>query len=348
MTDIAIQNLKSNISFFENKWRLNYTLDYVEAYWKACDAFEEFKTAQDKVDQTLLQFKLDLAVAALTICSGSVLGVVLGEMTIAETAGKVALDALCRANMNDIFTKAKLSSATKVLEFSVGGIWQEIKKIAALEAKNILGNESIGASVGQSFIQKGHTKAYIIEKFLTKNVLNLETACDTLKDSIISAQKKEQMFNELKQSHFCNPPTQKVLPAKYHEWIELTFYLKLVLNSDWLEIKKRDSTGFFIAGHSRTPIDVPPDDPNYPISSFKYGQSRSTTNTRVEYDRVGQVYIDRMNTLYRKLLPGDYNPLINSSRFGETTSKQILEKAYRTLKMIGDFNRKLILFPNNN
>jgi hypothetical protein len=53
-----------------------------------------------------------------------------------------------------------------------------------------------------------------------------------------------------------------------------------------------------------------------------------------------------MNTLYEKLFPGEYSPLIDSRMLGETASGPILEKAYRTLQKIGDMNTRLAAFGN--
>jgi hypothetical protein len=308
------------------------------------------KAAQDRKDNALRQLKLDLAVAALTICGGSVLAAVLGEITLVQAAGKVALDALCRTNMNDIFTKAKLASKNKVLEFSVGNVWQEIIKIANQEAMMVLANEFIGTNVQQSFtenLQRPHSKQTIMNQFVLKNTRNLRKACEALEEAKISAQDKTRMVYAMRQSNFCNPPTQQVLPKNYYEYIELTFYLKLVLNSDW-RIQYSDNQYGFRTGYSKTPINAAPSSNEYPTNSIAYQRGfHNRSTTRVEYDDIGQDYINRMNDLYSKLIPGArYSKLINSSRFGETTSKQILEKAYTTLKTIGEMNKRLIFFPN--
>jgi uncharacterized transporter YbjL len=90
----------SKLNAFVRLWRDKYTLDFIEQYWIAFDNFEKVKGAQDRIDRALDRLKLDLAVAALmTLCSGSVVGVLLGEITLTQAAGRVVLDALCRENM---------------------------------------------------------------------------------------------------------------------------------------------------------------------------------------------------------------------------------------------------------
>jgi hypothetical protein len=178
------------------------------------DNFEKVKGAQDRIDRALDRLKLDLAVAALTICSGSVAGVLLGEITLTQAAGRVVLDALCRENMQKTFRIAKLLSRNKVLEFAVGRAGEQIKAIATQESQKILQGVYMAASVGQSFIEKPHSKQYAMEKFLVKNSLGVWAACDALVEAPIASQEKERLFNALTQSHFCNPPLQKVLPQK--------------------------------------------------------------------------------------------------------------------------------------
>lgn len=345
--DKTIDKFKNEkIDAFTDAWKNNYTLDFIEKYWRAFDRFETVKGAQDRIDQALDQLKLDLAVAALTICSGGVVGTLLGEITLMQAAGQVVLDALCRENMQKTFQMAKLFSRNKVLEFAIGRAGEQIKAIATQESKKILDGVYMGASVGQSFIEKPHTKQYIMEKFLVKNRIGIRTACEALVKAQISSQEKKRLFNDLTQSHFCNPPKQKVLPDKYYRWIELTFYLKLVLNSDWL-IQHSDNVYGFRTGYSKTPINAAPGDKGYPTDTITYKRGFYTrSTTRVEYDDIGQEYIKRMNELYKELFPGDYYPLIDSGMFGETASRQILAKAYRTLKMIGDMNTRLVAFGN--
>jgi hypothetical protein len=145
-------------------------------------------------------------------------------------------------------------------------------------------------------------------------------------------------------SRFCNPPLQKVLPKDYYRWIELTFYLKLVINSDWL-IRYRDNLYGFRGGYRKSPIHAAPGDKGYPTDADHYQTGFYTRSaTRVAYDDIGQQYIDRINTLYAELFPGQYGPLIDSAMFGQRASGPILAKAYRTLKMIGDMNTRLAAF----
>jgi hypothetical protein len=344
--DWKIKELNSKINSFSDSWRANYTLDFIEEYWKAHDNFEEVKAAQSRADNAMKQMKLDMALAALTICSGGVVGALLGEIAVRQTAGRVVLEDLCLENMQKTFRMARLHSGNKVLEFAVGKAGAEIKKIATQEVKKTLNGVYMDVSVGQAFVEKPHTKQYVMEKFLVKNRIGIDSACTALAEAQISSHEKERLFKDLRQSRFCNPPKQRVLPREYYRWIELTFYLKLVLNSDWL-VKYQDNLYGFRTGYSRTQINAAPDSKKYPVNSLAYKRGFYTqSTTRVEYDHIGQAYIDRMNDLYKQLFPSDFHRLIDSSILGERASRPILAKAYRTLKMIGQMNAKLIAFKN--
>jgi hypothetical protein len=335
-----------NIDTFTDFWRANYTLDFVEEYWKAFDHFEEVQAAQARIDNAMNQLKLDLAVAALTICSGGVVGALLGEIAVRQAAGRVVLEDLCLENMQKTLRMARLYSRNKVLEFAVGKAGEEIKNIATQEVKKTLNGVYMDVPVGQAFIEKPHTKQYIMEKFLVKNRIGIRNACKALTEAQISSREKERLFKDLRQSRFCNPPKQKVLPNKYYRWIELTFYLKMVLSSDWV-VTYQDNLYGFRSSYKRTPINAAPDSKRYPENSITYKRGFCTrSTTRVEYDQIGQEFIDRMNDLYKELFPGDYHPLIDSRLFGERTSRQILAKAYRTLKMVGQMNAGLVSFKN--
>ena len=350
--DIIDKFKRERVSFAED-WRANYTEAYVEAYWRAFDTFNIVKAAQDRKDKALLQFKIDLAIAALTLCGGSVLAAVMGAMTFKQAAGQVAMNALCKANMHDIFTKAKLTLENKVLEFAVGKAGAEIQMIATSEAKKIFTNEYIGASVKQSWIEKPHTKQYIMTQFILRNRRQLREACNTLAKSPISAQKKEALFNAIKQSHFCNPPKQNVIKdiAKYAELIELTFYLKMILDSDYLAHQIRvfnDLPRDQWVTLRKDAISQIPGQTNYPKDSFKRGGLiQHAEQTIVKYREIGQEYIDRMNYLFSTHIPGQQkSKLIESRMLGERTSKPILIRAYNTLKIMGNMNKNLIFNPN--
>jgi hypothetical protein len=191
--DETIKHLYDQRTAFAADWQYNYTLDYVEAYWQAFDRFNIVKAAQDRQDQALLQFKLDLAIAALTICGGSVLGAVMGEMTFNRAAGKVLMSALCKANMHDILTKAKLTSRNKVLEFAVAKAGSELTAIAKTEFKKIFTDEDISDSMEHAWIKKPHTQQYTMTKFILRNQRQLRVACEAMIEANISTQKKEAL-----------------------------------------------------------------------------------------------------------------------------------------------------------
>jgi hypothetical protein len=225
----SIEAIWKKVPDFEKQWMINYTIPYIKAYHIAFDNFNNVKMAQDRKDQALLQYKIDLSVTALTICGGSVLAAVLGEIVLNKVSHEVVLDTLCKQSMNDIFTKANLSLgnlsiANRILEFAVGKVREQIKTIANQEARDIFKNDHLGGSIQQSFIEKPYTKKAIMEQFLAKNFLYTRAACQTLLEATVSKQEKESMYNVLNQSNFSNPPKFLVLPANYYEYIEMTFY----------------------------------------------------------------------------------------------------------------------------
>lgn len=320
-------------------WEYFITNPYQLAYHTAFDNFSKTLNKQANSDK----MKIELALTALCLCGGSLLTAVFAGVAIKAVAGKAMVDFICRYNMNRLFKLAHLVDTNKSAAFIVGAVWDQAADILTAKTKKLFEENTANFPCVNNIIQKPYEIEFALRNFVGLSLLKIGAVCQDILDSKKATADKKAAFIELVQSPFCNPPSSKVLPDNLADRIELTFYLKIILNSDWL-VTHHGSPWALV---DKKPIPEVPGK-GYPKGSRenRIGSLMPPEITTVQYDRIGQDIIDRMNQLYKEFTK-EKRPLIDSNRFGEIPSQEILKKADEILKKIGNQNLALIFGEKN-
>jgi hypothetical protein len=341
-----MDNINATIKDFQGRkltpisvaWRNSIATPYQVAYHRAYNNFIKTLNRQANSDK----LKIDLALTALSLCSGSLLTTVFAGVALKAVAGKAVVDFICRYNLNLLFKAALYVETNKTAKFIVGAVWDQAAGMLTSQTKTLFQQNAANFPCVNNLVQKPFEIEAALTSFVDSAYLKVNAVCEDILASNKAAPEKEVVFKKLAQSPFCNPPNSCPLPRDLADRIELTFYMKLILNSDWL-VKKllvpTNTQGSPWVTVDKKPISQVPGEKDYPKLSHKKGDSLLTPRemTTVEYDRIGQDIIDRMNQLCKNIVREKY-PVIDSRMFGEFTSEKTLKKADEILKKIGAQN----------
>ena len=120
MADDLYKIFDRNATRAENDWQRNFVLPYGSAYVIGRRSFQDNLDKQKKADEERQRRIAALAMFALSLCGGSILTHVFGSACAKTLAGKVALDVICKGEMNRAFKVASFVSENKTAEFAVG------------------------------------------------------------------------------------------------------------------------------------------------------------------------------------------------------------------------------------
>jgi hypothetical protein len=289
--------------------------------------------------------QMELVFTALSLCGGSIFTAAFGAITAKKLVGDVAVDFICKYNMERAFKMAAFVSENKTAEFIIGGVWDKGSSLLGKKIENSFQENASNFPAIESIVKKPYEIDSALEQFkLNCEIQYYETlnALLNIKDDDI----KSNLFELIKKSPMCSPPNRKYYPENLEDYIELSFYMRFILNTDHLV------TGMFVAsmgmmgggGYIKTgskAIEATPDQKNYPTNTSKSYGFGSVETTSVEYDSVGQDIINRTNELYKKIYKGD-KPFIDSKWFGETMDKNTLFRATQVLNNIANSNAAMI------
>lgn len=324
-----IKDFKINVPFIWFKWHStikNYETAYTTAYRKWEKTMEEQRQAD--------KFKADLALTALSLCSGSILTALFAGVALKTIAGNKVLDFICKHNMNKTFNAAYWVQGNPTARFCVDAIWNKtedmFENILKVKTRQMIARTGSYLHEANSLVPEPHLVLPPLEAFLSNCAANIGSACDDIINCDENPATKEQALYTLKKSGFCFPITK--LPDDLAKKIELTFYLKKVLNSDEVvHYTKFNILGGRPVEISRKPIHKLPNQRGYPTS----GDIGFDRRQEVEYGSIGQDIIDRMNYLCKEIFKGKYPYIINSKYHGEPTSAQIITRANTILEKLG-------------
>lgn len=336
---------RRDISIFFNSWDVYALIPYTQAYKIAFETFKKtFKKQED-----FEKIKMELLFTGLSICGGSIFAAAFGALTARQVAGRFTIDIITSSNLNKTLSAASIKGANKTAEFIIGESW-------------IKGGDFIGKELRESFAENPSNFKTVnsmddsfdiylaLQLFLKTCRLHLEKSTKAL-DSIKDVSEKKRLFQMIKNSPMCKPPSKSYFPETGHfaELIELSFYMKFILNTDHLVTREYIYVGvgtrpIHHLGQKTENIDITPENKNYPKGfSSGYTKNYSTVSKTVVYDDVGQDIINRINKLYESIYKkGKENRFIDSTWFGEYTDKAILYKASRVLTDIANRNYNII------
>lgn len=332
-------------------WDRHFVKLYSSAYNSAYLSYENIIKQQKESDKEALERKMQFALFALSLCGGSILTHVFGSAVLKEVAAKVAVDTIINRGMERSFRAAAYIERNKTAQFMLGELWgkgegwvgDQIKEGAVKVTKNQLEENSHNYSSLSEFSSHPMNMANNLEIW----VLNLAAISSKVGQMIadISNEKTvKKPLDMLKSSYFFTAaPKEPINQESVSEDIELTFYMKYILDLDYKVqgIIYRDyGPDPFNPYHSKTQekINASPTSPDYPVSTkpaptkdgdYKYQD--------VKYTQAGDVIRGRINALYKKKFGSDF------FKKNEKISRDTLVRAELTLNMLEGLNHNKIL-----
>lgn len=289
---------------YKSQWELNVANPYVRAYDLAVDNFQKTTRAQEARDRMLAE----LFVFAASVLTGSVMMAAFATTSLRVLAGRAALRVICNNNLNRTFDLMHAANNSKVVMFALGGVLDEAKKLASNQVTSAAERLTSSAPIASSPTSINFMTR--IEDFIATNHICVhEFVRGVQQDDAISEADKSRLADLIGQTPFCNPPAgRRVDENRLSQKMELLFYMSAVLDSDQLVtyVPATAGTGGGMGRdveYSRNRIPQMPSAPDYPravaprltgrlFQPYEPGQ-------RIEYDNIGSVVRDRINTLSR-------------------------------------------------
>lgn len=345
-----------------NDWQRNFVLPYGSAYSTARKSFLGVLEAQDKADKERQKQQMELAMFALSLTGGSLLTFVFGSAAVKDGAAKIALDVICEHEMNRAFKVAAFVEENKTAQFAIGQLWDKAGSHISAELKNSLTENSGNfVSLGQ-FTQEPQNLQNHLEKWVRDAYARVMQAGE----EFIRGSQNASLQQLVTAPFFTQAPTQAKNEGEMAKDIELSFFMKLILELDRLQkgyYKKHRGARVRVVT-SRSEIDKLPSDESYPASKSHTVPGHKPTGARrrvekstpdvtyferVEYKSIGKLIAERINALYKHRFSEDFFKIHELPGWVEFlgggnvgTGKATLEKAEQTLKELGNRNYSMI------
>lgn len=312
---------------------------YDGAYKTAFRCWEATMRRQKESDK----LTIDLALTALSLCSGTILTAAFSGVALKTIAGNKVLDFICKHNMRRAFNASYWIEQNNTARFIVGSLWDHAVK----KGKDILSTETraIITGLGKQFSDAKNLAPYPelvgppMKAFVNQCARGVNNACVDIVESKENEDKKTKAFTALLSSSYCNPTAK--LQKDLAKRIELSFYLRMVMDSvrsvhsvfthsDW---GSKPVYGWKTT--HREPIKVPPNHLDFPKNGYNDTLDDSTELRHVEYGLIGQEIIEQMNKRCKEVFGDRYPYVVKSPCCGKQASNEILDRAYEISGQLG-------------
>ncbi|MGR9200558.1 hypothetical protein [Rhizobium leguminosarum] len=289
---------------YKSQWETNVANPYVRAYDLAIDNYQKTTKAQEARDRMLAE----LFVFSASVLTGSIMMAAFATTSVRVLAGRTALRVICNNNLNRTFDLMHAAATSKPVMFALGGVLDEAKKLANKQVTSAA--EKLTSSAPIASAPTALNFMTRIADFIdTNHICVHDFVRGVQQDNSISEANKSRLADLVGKTPFCNPPeSRRVDENRLSQKMELLFYMSAVLDSDKL-VTYVPATGGTVGGmgrdieYSKNAIPQLPSATDYPkatsprfigrpLQPFEPGQ-------RVEYDNIGSVVRDRINTLSR-------------------------------------------------
>lgn len=348
MADIY-DNFQDQHAIAHNNWQRNFVLPYGSAYNTAHTSFMKTIQAQEAADKAARERNLQIALFALSLCGGSILTSVFGSAVLKEVAGSVAVDVICKNEMERAFRVAAFVESNKTAQFALGKVWDEAESLIGNQLKSSFTENANNFPSLAKFVQEPQNVQNSLEMWVRDAYDRVMRAGNKINQNFSSdSDRKKQALQKLMSSQFfISAPAQRINEQAISIDIELTFFMKLVLDLDYLVAGYWEETGRGVNMKkvitSRTPIQKDPTSREYPNTSKYY--THGTNFETIEYKQIGDIIAKRINELHKSRF--------NSNFFGvsenwlgmekiEKVSHSALQRAQTTLNGLANQNITII------
>ncbi len=342
MTDRTDSLFLADAIMARNSWAKQMR-DVGSSYERAVTSYHTTLKAQESADAAAAQKKAALVMLALTVASGSVLGLVFGKTAGKAVAADLAIDTICKNNMTKTFNALAWADSNVAANFAIGKAWDHL----AADAKSKL-NKHITAATVAAKLPVGTLGQTVGPVEYLSNLMNmlddLQSAALLHGRSFIAKGDMAGLETFKKQSPFFQvkpEPVNKDLTAKR---IELGFWMKYILNRDYITYYRTMTSSAGMGNSTYTkkmtrPIMEAPSSPDYPGN-----QSNHAGRANIGYNEIGSIIAKHINELCQGTNMCGGRFMDDSIHiFSNNISGIVIKKAETTLNELSQNNAKAIL-----
>ena len=321
-------------------WQVNVTMPYVAAYDSAYGKFRETVDKQAAVEKA----RVELFITAASIVTGSVLMATVASSSLRAVAGNVALDIVCRNNLDKTFDLMSTAYNSQTFMFAVDKVLDTTKDKLTEQVKSTL--TELTNTTSRIVAATPLTQLVQLQQFLKQHQLCVYKVSDLIEAAPVADGLKAASYAALRKAPIVNPPPAALDADRLSKKIELCFYMKTILDSDELidwpassNLSPYPST----VGVTSHPIPQLPGAPDYPHPAPpKIGYGVTPAYQSIGISRPGSEIRKRVDELYKDIFrkpfykPGDI--------FGEVSGPEMekeLVKAKDTLLSLADQTRPM-------
>jgi hypothetical protein len=328
-----------------NNWQRNFVLTYGTAYTNARASFMKTLKEQEEKDKAARERYAAIAMFALSLCGGSILTAVFGQACAKAAAAQIAVDVICEREMNRAFKVASFISSNKTASFALGSVWDAGAGYLSDKLKGSFAENGNNFPSLTEFAQEPQSVQNKLDKWVRDAYAKVLAAEEDISKNVKDENVKTKQISDLIKSPFfraapLKSPNEEVLTTE----IELTFFMKLLLDLDYVAqfmVDEKPRGGWSKREVSRRPISAAPDDPKYP-GYKRVGMWGDYED--VVYKQIGDVIKDRIDELNKKRFKDKFFTIIKGHIWDdkENISRDTLRRAHWKLNELGDANLKAI------
>ena len=322
-----------------DKWKVAVTNPYVIAYSNAYQGYTDTMKAQAEADKA----RAELFVTVASVVTGSILMATFAETSYRVIASNAALSFVCNRNLERTFNAMAVAAGSKTFMFALGKTLDQVDDAVGKAVK-----DSVTKLLQTSDVKKSDpaSKSAELDSALRLHrIAAMETAKHVEASTTMSEAKKNAAFAHLLAAPICRPPGTANDAGKLAEKIELSIYLKMILDSDELV----DWPAYY-GGPSRQPtgshpIPQLPSAPDYPHPAVPTSGAGQT----IGYSRPGGSVRDRVDILHKAVFNEPFYAgenalvrLLGGSANGQSMAAE-LRKAERQIDNVAQLVRPMSL-----
>jgi hypothetical protein len=289
---------------------------FASAYDIALSNFEQKLKEQQEARIAAQKAKWEMFVLVLSLCGGGILTAAFGSTAAKTIVADQAMKIIYERNLVRAFNVAHILSMNKTAGFIAGKAWDEMEKRVGDKISDAIKPTMSDTPNNFASVQNFRTWSTVttLENFvLEAKIKGADMAKKYRDDPTLTSEVKLQKLAELKASKFFSRPTKPIDNGKLAEEIELSFYLALVMKSDYMREFDHYVTAYWgdspgDRGEIQTPV-YKNTEITVGTDTIEYGQRMIISNmgyNKIYYKDLGSVIRKRLNELYKMKFKEDF------------------------------------------
>lgn len=314
-------------------------------------AFKSFHAELKKQEQTRMkrrEMMLSFAFFALSLTGGSILTQVFGKAVAKEVAGDVALDIICKNNMDKAFKAAHFVADNKTAQFAIGALWDEAGSQITNAVKNKLKENSSAFPALKKFASDPINVQNKLENYIESAYRAMIDTGARFRDNSSESNSQEALAKLLKSPFIAAAPRVGLDTERTRIEIELTLFLRYLLELDFIQ-------RYHYMDHGRSyrrnnlgtpkPIDKSPWSRGYPKYKVTSSGMGNVRYQEVNYRQIELNVEEHIEKLYKPIFKTkffqwwyrDYG-LWKGEHWAEDIDRDVLKRAHTDLVALGNRN----------